>query len=215
MKSHPRIRWTKEEIDFLINNSEMPLREVTKILGRSLYSIKSKRSEIGLKREKIKNLQGKRFERLLVIKENGRIGRKVAWLCRCDCGKKFNVSSTHLIQGDTKSCGCYSRDISSERNIKDLTNQKIGNLTVLRENGRTKTQQVKWLCMCDCGKETTVPSNHLTKGDTESCGCKRELNQQQGVAWEKLINRFLKFKYPNYDYHKQLPNLKIPDFFIA
>jgi hypothetical protein len=149
-----------------------------------------------------------------VIKDVGRIRRRVAWLCKCDCGKDTTVASDHLFSGDTKSCGCYSRDITSLTNIKDLTNQKHGYLTVLRENGRTKRQQVKWLCECDCGKKTTVIGKNLLNGNTESCGCRRELNQRQGIAWEELVNKFLKFKYPNFEYHKQLPNLKRPDFYI-
>lgn len=56
---------------------------------------------------KIIDLIGKRFERLVIIKqvENGRYrGRR--WLCLCDCGKKIIVSTSALNSGNTKSCGC-------------------------------------------------------------------------------------------------------------
>lgn len=52
-------------------------------------------------------LTGKRFGRLLVVRENGR-GPKggVAWLCKCDCGKEVTVDGYALVRGNNKSCGC-------------------------------------------------------------------------------------------------------------
>lgn len=62
---------------------------------------------------KFDDLTGKRFERLLVIKRaksyRGLSGKTVTmWLCKCDCGKERIVSRSHLISGNTKSCGCYN-----------------------------------------------------------------------------------------------------------
>lgn len=61
---------------------------------------------------------GRRFARLIVIKEapatkNGRV-----WLCRCDCGTLKNVRGTYLRNGNTKSCGCY------RSSVLDLTRLK-------------------------------------------------------------------------------------------
>ena len=57
----------------------------------------------------------------------------------------------------------------------DLTGQRFGRLVVLRQ-GKSKIlpsgQIVKtWVCLCDCGNETTVYQQHLKRGDTKSCGC--------------------------------------------
>lgn len=52
------------------------------------------------------DLQGKRFGKWTVIKEDGRIGSNVAWLCRCDCGNVARVRATALVNGYSKSCGC-------------------------------------------------------------------------------------------------------------
>lgn len=57
-----------------------------------------------------------------------------------------------------------------------LDGQRFGKLQVLRcyagckQGGRTK-----WLCLCDCGNEKVVASNHLTRTveSTKSCGCLR------------------------------------------
>ena len=59
------------------------------------------------------DLTGKRFTRLTVIKQNGVKNQKQVWLCRCDCGKEINVSTSSLNYGNSKSCGC----IGSEKTI--------------------------------------------------------------------------------------------------
>jgi hypothetical protein len=61
------------------------------------------------------------------------------------------------------------------QNFIDLTGQVFGCLTVLQMTGRNKHKQARWLCRCDCGKDTTVSSEHLRSGHTASCG---HLHQQ-------------------------------------
>lgn len=60
----------------------------------------------------------------------------------------------------------------------DLTGRRFGKLTVLyrapahlsyRSPGGTTIS--RWVCRCDCGKETLVMGNNLTSGRTISCGC--------------------------------------------
>lgn len=55
----------------------------------------------------------------------------------------------------------------------DITGQKFGRLTVVRDSGERKNQQVVWLCKCDCGKEYKVRSESLRRGFTKSCGCSK------------------------------------------
>lgn len=59
---------------------------------------------------------------------------------------------------------------------KDLTGQKFGRLTVIKENPEPyrspKNKPTRrWDCICDCGNKITVLQNALTSGDTTSCGC--------------------------------------------
>lgn len=55
---------------------------------------------------------GLRFERLLVIAEDGRNkSRTIKWKCICDCGNEVSTEGGNLRYGRVKSCGCYSRDI--------------------------------------------------------------------------------------------------------
>lgn len=58
-----------------------------------------------------KDLKGKRFSRLKVLKKKGfnKEGRQL-WKCICDCGNTAIVDTSSLIRGNTKSCGCLVRE---------------------------------------------------------------------------------------------------------
>lgn len=63
------------------------------------------------------DLIGQRFTRLVVVSMSGKNKNgSTVWLCECDCGNKKNVVGNRLIGGNTKSCGCYNRDLTIERN---------------------------------------------------------------------------------------------------
>ncbi|HFD4838433.1 TPA: AP2 domain-containing protein [Streptococcus pyogenes] len=64
---------------------------------------------------------------------------------------------------------------------KDLTNQRFGRLTVLRDIGkRTPKKSILWHCLCDCGRATFVRGDHLKNGKIKSCGCLNdELKRQR------------------------------------
>ncbi len=53
---------------------------------------------------------------------------------------------------------------------KDMTGQTCGLLTVIRFAGRSESGVTLWLCLCVCGKETTVRVGNLGNGHTTSCG---------------------------------------------
>lgn len=56
------------------------------------------------------DLSGLQFGRLTAIKDVGRRHGRVLWLCVCACGNKTEVTSAHLKRGETRSCGCISRE---------------------------------------------------------------------------------------------------------
>ena len=63
------------------------------------------------------NLIGQKFGRLLVISEAGSDKhQKIKWLCQCDCNVEKVVHGYSLRRGDTKSCGCLKRELTTERN---------------------------------------------------------------------------------------------------
>ena len=63
-----------------------------------------------------KDLTGKEFGRLVVIrKAEARSGTNPLCVCLCSCGKVSNVIQENLLNGHTRSCGCLSADLASER----------------------------------------------------------------------------------------------------
>lgn len=143
-----------------------------------------------------KDLTGKRFGKLTAIEavEERQKGR-VIWRCLCDCGNEAFVSSSKLISGETKSCGCYRR---SYRPKKELAGKRFDMLTVIEETGkRTESGLVVWRCRCDCGNEWVYANSlELTTGLTHSCGCEKEL---KGKKFGKLtaIEQIEKQRYRN------------------
>lgn len=65
-------------------------------------------------------LSGKRFGRLLVIKEMpiSSLLIRIRWKCLCDCGNVTTAVSQSLISGAIKSCGCLKNELSKERCTK-------------------------------------------------------------------------------------------------
>lgn len=119
---------------------------------------------------------GKTFGRLTVLeKAYTKKGRGAYYKCQCSCGNTVVVQGTMLRSKNTKSCGCYGREKSSEKFFKDLTGQRFGKLTALsraedlvQENGR---HRVRFLCKCDCGSTIITTSSSLVRHETMSCGC--------------------------------------------
>lgn len=52
-----------------------------------------------------KDLAGRRFGQLTVLWIDRREGRKIYWLCRCDCGTEKPILAGRLREGGTQSCG--------------------------------------------------------------------------------------------------------------
>lgn len=71
-----------------------------------------------------KDIAGQRFGRLVALDcESHRIGKRVYWWCRCDCGAVVAVDRQNLFDGSTQSCGCLRSDMLRARNFarKGLT----------------------------------------------------------------------------------------------
>lgn len=78
----------------------------------------------------------------------------------------------------------------------DLTGEKIGKLTVLKESERRGGSRV-WLCVCECGNTTEVRQGKLRGKETKSCGCLRnkdkithgKTDSKEYYAWKNMLNR--------------------------
>jgi len=71
------------------------------------------------------DLTGKKFNRLTVISRAENRGNRAMWDCLCECGTKTLNSSSDLTLNNSKSCGCFGRDVSRER----LTTHNMTNST--------------------------------------------------------------------------------------
>lgn len=52
----------------------------------------------------------------------------------------------------------------------NLAGERFGRLFVIGRSLRS-TNSASWICVCDCGNESTVRSGDLRSGNTKSCGC--------------------------------------------
>ena len=103
--------------------------------------------------------------------------------CKCDCGNIIIVKTANLINGNTKSCGCYQKEQTSKATFQSLVGRRFGKLEVLErvENNR---YGVQYKCKCDCGGIAVVSANNLRSGNTNSCGCIKSKG-------EMIINQWL------------------------
>ena len=79
---------------------------------------------------KVNNLIGKRFNKIMVVDKIDNIH----WLCKCDCGEsnEFIETTSHLIHGYKKSCGCLRKETSK---INGCANKKYNKYDLSNDYG--------------------------------------------------------------------------------
>ena len=122
--------------------------------------------------KKVKDLTGRTFDRLTVIRRIENRKEKVAWLCSCSCGNEHKAISATLLAGTVRSCGCLR--LESSNGFKDLAGRTFGRLTVIRRASLPRSKKMQWLCLCTCGTETVLLRCNIVSGGTMSCGCARK-----------------------------------------
>ena len=115
------------------------------------------------------DIAGQRFGRLTALAYAGRR----LWVCRCDCGATTKVLGASLRGGRTRSCGCLVAEsaprgprVWMRRARADLRGRRFGMLTATEYRAGSR-----WLCRCDCGRETVVKADNLKRA--RSCGCQQ------------------------------------------
>jgi hypothetical protein len=83
------------------NKCSKPLYEVTIGKTKSCGCLKGN----GLK------ISANTFGRWTVIKKGESKGKTAFWKCKCSCGTVKEVSSTLLVNGGSKSCGCLKKEL--------------------------------------------------------------------------------------------------------
>lgn len=84
---------------------------------------------------------------------------------------------------------------STPSNFKDMSRQRIGMLSVLRQAESRPGREAYWLCQCDCGKELEVSGYSLRAGQY-SCRCGNATTRTHGKSttqtyriWSGMIQR--------------------------
>jgi len=62
------------------------------------------------------DITGNKYGRLTVIERAPNKKKKPMWNCLCECGNKITARSDQLKCGDTKSCGCFRKEVYEQGN---------------------------------------------------------------------------------------------------
>jgi len=114
------ILWTDEEVSVLKEKyQKLGVVGVLKLVNHSRASIKEKAKKLGLSfQRKVRDLSGQRFSRLLVLSIDHEVKYSKTtekyWKCRCDCGNIKAISEQKLLNGDTRSCGCFRKKVTGD-----------------------------------------------------------------------------------------------------
>lgn len=118
------------------------------------------------------DIKGDKYGEWTVLEYRG----KGFWLCRCSCGVEKEVSSRHLRNGVSTSCGHGG----SIKRI-DLTGKVFGEYEVLKYAGNKA-----WLCKCSCGKIKEIQGYRLRNGEVTSCGHTNKIKSLVGNKYGLL-----------------------------
>lgn len=98
---------------------------------------------------------------------------KSYYLCECiNCGYQKEINAYKLTHRKNIYCSICT---PPKYEVESFIGKRFGMLTVL-EQAESKRRPngvpvVTWLCKCDCGNYTEVPSYSLKTGHCRSCGC--------------------------------------------
>lgn len=132
--------------------------------------------------QKIENLVGQRFGKLLIIALGNKRKGDICWLCYCECGnvKEVRAAALKHCKSGTKSCGCLN---STEI---DITGQKFGKLTAVKRTDRWG-KSIVWLFACECGNEKELRKDNVFHiNGTRHCGCLLKKSQTEDYVGKRF-----------------------------
>lgn len=166
-------------------------------------------------RTRLIDLTGRTFGRLTVLhRVETPPGRKKAgyWQCRCSCGETTVVVSGNLRSGNSRSCGCLDREVTSARSTKHGLSQKIPEYRIwssMRDRcrnpknpkysyygGRGITVCERWddfsLFLSDMGRRPS-PKHSVERVDNskgyspDNCIWATKMVQARNTSWNRII----------------------------
>ena len=184
---------------------------------------------LGGKTIKSLELEGKRFDRLVVLKRDySKMNGRSNWLVQCDCGSDpFVTDGYSLTSGRCRSCGCLKKEMNqakhdeaiqrkNEKKLKKSTfkNNKddeiIGNIYgFLRVDSYAYSKKRKryFNCTClRCGSKITVRGSNLKSGHVISCGCIKSKGEEilSKILTDKHVNFKRQYTFEQCVYNKVL-----------
>lgn len=99
------------------------------------------------------------------------------------------------------------------KKLIDITGQRIGRLTILKNKGLNKNNIRVWECQCDCGTVKDILISTLRTGKTKSCGCYNselikarrfkhgERNSRLFTTWTNMKQRCYNSNVKEYKYY--------------
>lgn len=120
------------------------------------------------------DLVNKRFGKLVVLNETKRRKNYLLRLCLCDCGQKKWITTSSLISGNTKSCGCWGGKLEFGLAAR--------NQVLFHYKFNAKRRNLLW-------KLTSVQFDILTAGQCFFCGrSARKVFKSRGNNGEFVYN---------------------------
>ena len=104
------------------------------------------KEDLGARRRK--NLLGKRFGKLVVVREE--VERKnghIVWKCTCDCGNDTFVESAKLQSGHTRSCGCLVVEANTKHGM--YKTKEYARCIAHKRHEKSKELDSLWTCEMD------------------------------------------------------------------
>lgn len=92
-------------------------------------------------------------------------------LFQCVCGNAFKTTIYGVRTGETKSCGCLTKQLIASYKEKFEEGQVVGNCKYLREAEYEYDTARKSYFLCVCGKEFVAKVRNIKSRETKSCGC--------------------------------------------
>ncbi|WP_318512063.1 hypothetical protein [Photobacterium leiognathi] len=135
---------------------------------------------------------GARYGRLTVVAPVEKVkNERTKTLFRCDCGNLCKKSNRDVLDGKTKSCGCFQSEVARKTVSKvtyEMIGKKYGHWTVIervpsKKHTDADFKPISYICRCDCGNVGKVYAQALRDGHSNSCGCgihqRRTLNKDR------------------------------------
>lgn len=94
----------------------------------------------------VKDLTGRKFGRLFVIKFVPSDSKYSKFLCRCECGTEKTIMGQSLLRGATVSCGCFQKENASKISTKHGENKSAKHRSPTYSSWASMMMRAEWGC---------------------------------------------------------------------